>query len=411
MRNATTRLTALVAALAFLDLVLWLVIVPLLPTLEEEAGLSKGEAGVVLAAYSAAVLVASIPVGHLADRVGPRRLTIATTFLFAALAPTMALADEFWSLVAIRFGQGLFSAVSWTAGLAWLTSSVPAAHRGRSLATVSTVGATAPLFGPVLGGPVATAIGLGPMLVGVGIAGLAVAIWALLERGTGLDPRAAPPAEDAPRPGRGAVARAALREPYLRAALVSITIAASTAGAIQLLAPLHLDDEGVSEARIGWIFTVSALVALTATLTTRRVADRIDRLRTVARMTTIVACIVAVPLLFPLPVPGYVVMLIAIQTAQAPIWVLAYPLCADGAERARIGQGLALGALNTVWAVGALASPAIAGGIAQALGDRAAYVLVITVLLCGLAALVHAGRQARAQGPSRAASPSAEVTG
>jgi len=128
-------------------------------------------------------------------------------------------------------------------------------------------------------------------------------------------------------------------------------------------------------------------------------------------MTTIVACIVAVPLLFSLPVPAYVVMLIAIQTAQAPIWVLAYPLCADGAERARIGQGLALGALNTVWAVGALASPAIAGGIAQALGDRAAYVLVITVLLSGLAALVHAGRQARAQPPIRAASSSAEVTG
>jgi MFS family permease len=411
MRNATTRLTALVATLAFLDLVLWLVIVPLLPTLEEEAGLSKGEAGVVLAAYSAAVLIASIPVGHLADRVGPRRMTIATTFLFAALAPTMALADDFWSLVAIRFGQGLFSAVSWTAGLAWLTSSVSAAHRGRSLATVSTVAATAPMFGPVLGGPVTSAIGLGPLLVGVGIAGRAVAIWALRERGRGTDPRAAPPAEDEPRAGRREVARAALREPYLRAALVSITIAASTAGAIQLLAPLHLDDEGVSEASIGWIFTVSAMVALTATLTTRRVADRIDRLRTVARMTTIVACIVAVPLVFSLPVPAYVVMLVAIQTAQAPIWVLAYPLCSDGAERARIGQGLALGALNTVWAVGALASPAIAGGIAQAFGDRAAYVLVITVLLCGLTALVHAGRQARAQPPSRTASSSAEVTG
>ena len=130
MRNATTRLTALVATLAFLDLVLWLVIVPLLPTLEEEADLSKGEAGIVLGAYSAAVLVASMPVGHLADRVGPRRMTVATTFLFAALAPTMALADEFWSLVAVRFGQGLFSAVSWTAGLAWLTSSVPARTAG-----------------------------------------------------------------------------------------------------------------------------------------------------------------------------------------------------------------------------------------------------------------------------------------
>jgi len=404
MRNASTRLTALVATLASLDLALWLVIVPLLPALEQEAGLSKDQAGIVLAAYSASVLLASLPVGHLSDRLGARRMTVAAAFMFAALAPALAFADSFGELVAVRFGQGLFSAVSWTAGLAWLTQSQPVDRRARSLATVNVAAALAPLAGPILGGPVVAAFGLGVTLAAFGAVVLCVAVWALLEPGPGRPPPAA--SGDAPERTGTPLLAGTRSEPRLRASMVAIGLAASTAGVIQLLAPLHLDDQGFSQSEIGWVFTGTAAASMLVTLTMRRLTDRVDRLRTAIRSLSLVCGVLGL-LLLGLPTGVYVAALVALTMAQAPVWVLSYPLCSEGAQRAGVGQGVAMGALNTVWAVGALAAPAAAGLIAEATSDRAAYGVALAVVLGGVALLV----QARRQDQRRSASSAGVVTG
>ena len=85
-----SRLTVLVGALVFFDLVLWFAVAPLLPGWEHSLHLSKAQSGIVVGAYSAAVLLASVPAGSLADRFGPRRVTIAATLLFAVAAPLHA---------------------------------------------------------------------------------------------------------------------------------------------------------------------------------------------------------------------------------------------------------------------------------------------------------------------------------
>ena len=102
MRPNPTRLLILVCALASLDLALYLAAVPLLPRWERELGLSKSQAGVVLGAYGVSVLLGSLPLGHLADRLGAKRLTAGGAVLFALAAPALALADGFWELVAVR---------------------------------------------------------------------------------------------------------------------------------------------------------------------------------------------------------------------------------------------------------------------------------------------------------------------
>src|SRR5215210_4055623 len=71
------RLTLTVNAIIFLDALLMFALVPLLPDYVDELGLSKTEAGIIVGVYSAAVLVAAAPVGHLSDRIGPKRLTLA----------------------------------------------------------------------------------------------------------------------------------------------------------------------------------------------------------------------------------------------------------------------------------------------------------------------------------------------
>ena len=81
------RLTVYVSLLVMLDLALFSAIVPLLPQFADRLDLSKLETGVLLGAYSGAVVVAAVPVGHLADRIGMRTVTISGSLLMAASAP------------------------------------------------------------------------------------------------------------------------------------------------------------------------------------------------------------------------------------------------------------------------------------------------------------------------------------
>ena len=118
------RLTALISSLIFLDMITWLAAVPLVPVWQDEFGLTDEQSGVVLGIYSFAVLLFAIPAGHLADRVGARRMTLIGAALFIVAAPAIALADGFWLLVVVRIVQGACSAITWSAGLSWLGNAV-----------------------------------------------------------------------------------------------------------------------------------------------------------------------------------------------------------------------------------------------------------------------------------------------
>jgi MFS family permease len=119
------RLTVYVSLLVMLDLALFSAIVPLLPQFAERLDLSKFESGILLGAYSAAVVVAAVPVGHLADRIGMRTVTIAGSLLMAAATVAFALGDSYSVLVGARLAQGLASAAAWSAALGWLAGGVP----------------------------------------------------------------------------------------------------------------------------------------------------------------------------------------------------------------------------------------------------------------------------------------------
>ena len=117
----------------FLDALLMFAIVPLLPGYVRDLHLSKTEAGLIVGIYSGAVLLGSIPAGNLAARVGARRLTIFGVTLLAIATFGCGFAGNFWLLMAARIGQGLSSAVSWTAGMAWLSEGTEPGSRGRVL--------------------------------------------------------------------------------------------------------------------------------------------------------------------------------------------------------------------------------------------------------------------------------------
>ena len=105
------RLIFLASAMIFLDVAFFAAVAPLLPDYVDELGLSKGEAGILSAAYAAGTLIASLPAGLLASRVGPRRCVIVGLLILGVASLVFGLVDQIVLLDAARFVQGVAGAL------------------------------------------------------------------------------------------------------------------------------------------------------------------------------------------------------------------------------------------------------------------------------------------------------------
>ena len=356
----------LVGLLVFFDLVLWFAVAPLLPGWEHSLHLSKAQSGIVVGAYSAAVLLASVPAGSLADRFGPRRVTIAATILFAIAAPLHAFVGSFAELVGLRFMAGVFSAVSWSAALAWAIGSVPPARRGRTAAMINAGLPIGAIAGPLFGGPLVHLVGQKAAMGGLGVFVLALGAVASREPEVGAPGHEHIPLRDS--------IKTVARDPWLLSANVALVVLAIAGTTTQTLGSLHLNHHGVSQSGVGAAFTAVAVAGAITTLTIARFSDRLNRLKLVGIGTLLLAPTMGVMAL-PLGVGAFVVAMVAVGIAQSIGFTASYPLAADGAERAGVGQGVAMGLLSVSWGVGALIGPVATGTVAEFAGDATAFAL------------------------------------
>ena len=275
------RLFALVAAVILVDTMFYAAIVPLLPEYSDELGLSKTAAGVLSASYGAGTLLAALPSGWLAARIGVRQSVLLGLGLLSAASLVFAFADDVVLLDSARFAQGIGGACAWTGGLAWLLAAGPAERRGELLGSVLAVAVAGILLGPVIGGG-ATVIGPEPVFCGVGVlaAGLAAVVFAT----PGIAPR--------PVPGARTVAPAILTRPVL-AAFWLVALPSTLAGLVDVLAPLRLDELGATGIAVGAVFLIAAAIEATVSPSIGRLSDRRGRIVPI-RVGLLLAAIVAV---------------------------------------------------------------------------------------------------------------------
>lgn len=368
-------MTIYVSLLVMLDLALFSAIVPLLPQLADRLDLSKLQSGLLLGSYSAAVVVAAVPVGHLADRIGMRTVTIAGSLLMAAATAAFALGDSFGVLIAARLAQGLASSVAWSAALGWLAGSSLEHRRGAEIGFANASATGGMVAGPLLGGAVAGALGIRTTFLAAAAASLLLALWGLCEADARVEGRR----ERSLRPAL----QAAASEPLIAVSLIVIALVALVGGTLQVLLPLHLGAAGVSQSTLGWLYAVGAVLGAIAIATTGRLGDRIGRLP-VARGDCIVLMAATLVLLLPMRSAAFAVMLVLIAPVLSVLYGVGYPMGTDGADRAGLGHGLALGLVNLVWGIGAVVGPVVGGAVAGAAGDRTAY-----GLLAGLCLLAY----------------------
>lgn len=80
---------------------------PLLPDLADALGVERASIGIVQAANSIPGVLLSMLIGYFADRLGRRRVVLFSLFIFATFGAAGFLARDYWSLVAVRFMQGV----------------------------------------------------------------------------------------------------------------------------------------------------------------------------------------------------------------------------------------------------------------------------------------------------------------
>ncbi len=323
--------------------------VPLLPGLRASRGLSGTEAALLLSAGTVAMIIAPVPLGHLADRLGDRRLLTGAGVLVTVASVILATADGFAALLVGRILIGLTNAIIWTAGAA------RAAGRPGAVARAIGAGGAGRLAGPLIASALAGEAG--PRAVFAAVAVLTLTTTIVFQHANHRASTSVPPAST-----QRAVAgplRPALSNSSVRVAALGLLLLGFTEGAANLLAPAQLHADGLTSAGIGALGTLAAAVAFTAVTFARRLLERHDAALLAA------SAVVALGVAWLIPaasasVPALASFLIAFGVARTLLNPASYLLAREGATAAGAGTAITLGATNLLLGAGGLTGPLLA---------------------------------------------------
>ncbi len=366
------RLLVLASTMVFFDVVFFAAIAPLLPDYVSEFGLSKVEAGILTASYAAGTLLASLPAGLLATRLGPRRTVIIGLLVLGVASLAFGFVEQILLLDAARFSQGVAGALIWSGALSWLITTAPPGRRGSVIGTALGAAVAGALFGPALGA-LAAEVGTEPVFGAV--FGVAFVLAALAAR---LPDSRVPESQSL----RQVVATMGSRPILVATAFVAIP--SVMFGAVEVLLPLRIDELGGGHALIAGGFIAGAGLEATLAPISGRYSDRAGRRRPL--VAGLLICAIAMALVAVGQTLGVVmVALIATSLGAGACFAPALAMLSEAAEASSLHQGYAAGLSNMAWASGQVVGGVAGAGVAGAVG-YAAPSFVIVALLLGTAA-------------------------
>lgn len=354
-------------------------IAPLLPEIEERTGVGDAALGLALAAYAMPIIVVSIPLGRLADRIGRRPLLLGGLVLTGAGSVLIAFSSSLEVLLAGRAVQGLGSAASWVAALALVSDLAPPGRKGESIGYALAANSFGAIAGPAMGGIAGGAISFEAPFFAV--AGLAAILFTL---GYFALPRSIPVPPPESLQGRQGMVRTLLTPTVVPAACVAVAGAAFF-GMVDFAVPLDLNRRlGTTATAIGLLFAGAALVDSIAAPLAGRASDRVGRRPVVvvgALVIGLAGILLAIGASLGATAAGLATFGIGISIAFAA----AVPWLDE--SFGQLDRGLAYGGLNLVYAIGYTIGPLTAGWLLEVSSADAVYLLMAGVALVGAVAL------------------------
>jgi MFS family permease len=360
--------------MAVVETLLYSALAPLLPTFKQVLGLSKAQAGLLVAMYAIGLSVAAVPLGLLASRVGVKRAALGGLVMLAATSVAFGLVDTYGELLVTRFLQGAAGALCWASGISWLVNVAPRQRRGEMIGIFSGASAGGAVLGPAVGGAAA--------LIGRAEAFAAVAGFALL---------LAIVAARLPRPAGSerqslAVVSKAHGSRHLLSGQWLVALPGLLLGTIGVLAPLRMHRLGWGPVGIAATFLTAAAIGVLARPLIGRWADRRGRVGAIRLL--LLAC-VAVTLAIPSVASPWLLAVFVVSAVgtYGLLWGPAMALVSDAYEEEGVTQALGFALMNLTAGVGVVVGSAAGGEVAHLAGDVTAYAVVAAVCLATSSAL------------------------
>jgi multidrug resistance protein len=161
--NAKFRRLAVLIAVNFVDMIGFMIVLPLLPFYALKLNASAETVGWLIASFSIAQLLAAPLWGRVSDRYGRRPALLIGLTASAAAYAVFAFADSVWLLFASRLVQGAGGGTTGVAQ-AYVADTVEPRDRARALGWLSAATSAGVILGPALG---SFAFHLGPAAPGL----------------------------------------------------------------------------------------------------------------------------------------------------------------------------------------------------------------------------------------------------
>jgi MFS family permease len=362
------RLLILASTMVFFDVAFYAAIAPLLPDYAADFGLSKAEVGILAAAYAAGTLLASLPAGLVATRVGPRRTVISGLLLLGVSSLVFGFGGEIALLDAARFAQGISGALIWSGALTWLITTAPSERRGSVIGTALGTAVAGALVGPIIGA-IAAVVGTEAVF------GAVLAIALLLAAFAARLPEAGPPERQSLRE----VAAMIVTRPILTATAF-VAAPSLMFGVAEVLVPLRISDLGGGHVAIAGGFIAGAALEAGLAPVAGRYSDRFGRRGPFVAGTAV--CAFAMVGIAAAPALGPVLAALILASLGAGIcFAPALTTLSETADASRLHQGYAAGLSNMAWAAGQTVGALAGGGLASAAGYAVPSLAVAALLL------------------------------
>ncbi|MXY60092.1 MAG: MFS transporter [Chloroflexi bacterium] len=267
-------------------------IVPVLPLIAIDFGAGAAGAGLMLFVPMLGGVIVSLPTGYLMDRIGRRKLLIASTLLLSLSALLVLQASSFTEILIYLGINGLAQQMWQMTRLTVIADSSAQNRRGRMITGMAGVNRAGTLLGPLAGGAIAELFGLRMPFLVFGIMALLATVPSY------LFVRETAPAVLARRRGDTAAAQVDISWARLITKAVVVLFAAQFManvgrGGVQGQGGIYVAYAafayGLDALALGGISSAMGIIGIPVTLMAGQVMDRFGRKRTIVPASALLA--------------------------------------------------------------------------------------------------------------------------
>ena len=348
----------------------WLVV----PLYAASQGLSNADIGVLFAAPVFAQAALNLLGGAYTDRIGGRRIMLASCWVVFASSAWFIIAEGFWMLIAGQIGLVLARAAFWPA--TWAMASEIPGGRAIQLGRLNAVTNVGQIVGAGLCGFLLAATGFVATfatMAGIGLVAFAAGL------GTQPSPPRAVP------PGRRVLAAYGplLRQRIIHYSMLCAYLSALPFSLSMSFYPLLLAGYGYGEASSGILIALRAVGAIAAGLIAGRfVRTGPETLWPVVSGVGVAAAVGLLPAVNHIALIGFWMLVVGLASGAMTLY---FQITISEASRAdERGSALALGGLG--WSLSHLSTPLVMGFLADRYGIVPAFYAVgVLALACAVA--------------------------